>query len=178
MPRCAAASSVVAISEAYARIGRPRLNRRDHDDRTRGSVQDLVARWWWNYDEGNFDVLTGLLTEDVHFIVPHRHRRHRLRGVRAADYSGRDAVMAWQTDHRRNSPYPLRHNGTNVHITEQRGDEASFSSYIFVSQIVGGVSPLSTAIVNGRVRRQGDALLLAELEVVLDTMDSKVFTAR
>ena len=26
-------------------------------------VQDLVARWWWNYDEGNFDVLT---------IVAHR----------------------------------------------------------------------------------------------------------
>ncbi len=31
------------------------------------AVQDLVARWWWNYDEGNFDVLTLLLTDDVHF---------------------------------------------------------------------------------------------------------------
>ena len=26
-------------------------------------LQDLVARWWWNYDEGNFDVLKGLLTD-------------------------------------------------------------------------------------------------------------------
>ena len=30
-------------------------------------VQDLVARWWWNYDEGNFDVLASLLTDDAHF---------------------------------------------------------------------------------------------------------------
>ena len=141
-------------------------------------VQDLVARWWWNYDEGDFDVLTGLLTDDVHFSCRTDTGTTDYEEFVRADYSGRDAVMAWQTDHRRNSPYPLRHNGTNVHITEQRGDEARFSSYIFVSQIVGGVSPLSTAIVNGRVRRQGDALLLAELEVVLDTMDSKVFTGR
>ena len=37
-----------------------------------------------------------------------------------------------------------------------RGDEATFASYISVTQIVGGVSPLSTAIVNGRVRREDD----------------------
>jgi len=141
-------------------------------------VQDLVARWWWNYDEGNFDVLTGLLTDDVHFSCRTDTGTTDYEEFVRADHTGRDAVMAWQTDHRRNSPYPLRHNGTNVHITEQQADEARFSSYIFVSQIVGGVSPLSTAIVNGRVRRRGDALLLAELEVVLDTMDSKVFTDR
>ena len=72
-----------------------------------------------------------------------------------ADHRGRDAVMTWQTDHRLHSPYPLRHNGTNVHIVEQLGDEARFTSYIFVSQIVGGVSPLSTAIVNGVVAARG-----------------------
>ena len=31
------------------------------------TVQELVGRWWLNYDEGEFDVLTGLLTDDVHF---------------------------------------------------------------------------------------------------------------
>ena len=31
-------------------------------------VQDLVGRWWWNYDEGHFDGPRGsLLTDDVHF---------------------------------------------------------------------------------------------------------------
>ena len=142
------------------------------------AVQDLVARWWWNYDEGNFDVLTALLTDDAHFTCRTDTGTTDYEEFVRADYTGRDAVMAWQTDHRVNSPYPLRHNGTNVHITGQHGDEASFSSYIFVSQIAGGVSPLSTAIVNGRVRREGDVLLLAELEVVLDTMESKVFSER
>jgi hypothetical protein len=142
------------------------------------AVQDLMGRWWWNYDEGNFDVLAGLLADDAHFSCRTDTGTTDYEEFVRADYSGRDAVMAWQTDHRRHSPYPLRHNGTNVHIVEQEGDEARFSSYIFVSQIVGGVSPLSTAIVNGRVRRAGSSLLLAELEVVLDTMDSKPFAER
>ena len=86
--------------------------------------------------------------------------------------------MAWQTEHRRNSPYPLRHNGTNVHVLQQRGTEASFASYIFVSQIVGGVAPLSTGIVNGTVRREADTLRIARLEVVLDTIESKPFEQR
>jgi hypothetical protein len=141
-------------------------------------IQDLIARWWWNYDEGHFDVLTSLLTDDVHFSCRTDSGTTDYEDFVRADHRGRDAVMAWQTDHRLHSPYPLRHNGTNVHVVEQHGDEASFSSYIFVSQIVGGVSPLSTAIVNGRVRRAGDALLLAELEVVLDTTESKPFNER
>jgi hypothetical protein len=141
-------------------------------------VQDLVARWWWNYDEGNFDVLRSLLTDDVHFSCRTDTGTTDYEEFVRADQSGRDAVMAWQTAHRMNSPYPLRHNGTNVHIVEQRGDEASFASYISVSQIEGGVAPLSTAIVNGVVRREGGALRLAQLEVVLDTMESKLFSER
>jgi hypothetical protein len=141
-------------------------------------LQDLVGCWWWNYDEGNFDVLTSLLTADSHFTCRTDTGTTDYEDFVRADHTGRDAVMAWQTDHRLHSPYPLRHNGTNVHIVEQLGLEATFSSYIFVSQIAGGVSPLSTAIVNGRVRREGDALLLAELEVVLDTMESTPFNER
>jgi hypothetical protein len=142
------------------------------------ALQDLVAKWWWNYDEGHFDVLASLLTDDAHFSCRTDTGTTDYEEFVRADHRGRDAVMAWQTDHRVHSPYPLRHNGTNVHIVEQLDDEARFASYIFVSQIVEGVSPLSTAIVNGRVRREGDALLLAELHVVLDTMDSKPFSER
>jgi hypothetical protein len=146
------------------------------------AVQDLVGRWWWNYDEGNFEVLEKLLTSDVHFSCRTDTGATDYEDFVRADYSGREAVMAWQTDHRMHSPYPLRHQGVNVHIVEQRGNEATFASYIFVTQIVGGVSPLSTGIVNGIVRRSdetgGDALSIAELEVVLDTMDSKMFAER
>ena len=95
------------------------------------------------------------------------------------DYSGRDAIMAWQTDHRVNSPYPLRHNGSNTHVVARRGDDADFSSYIHVTQITAaGVTNLSSAIVNGTVRRVGDALCIADLEVVLDTRESVLFSQR
>jgi hypothetical protein len=47
-----------------------------------------------------------------------------------------------------------------------------------VTQIVGGVSPLSTAIVTGRVRREDDALRIAGLHVVLDTTESVAFNER
>ena len=142
-------------------------------------VLDLVARWWFNYDEGNFAVLPGLLSDDVHFSCRTDTGTTDYEEFVRADVRGRDAVMAWQTDHRVNSPYPLRHNGTNVHVVEQRNDEATFSSYILVTQIVGGaVSPLSTAIVTGAVRRAGDALVISELEVVLDTQDSVLFSVR
>jgi hypothetical protein len=142
------------------------------------ALHELVGRWWWNYDEGNFDVLRELLTGDAHFTCRTDTGTTDYEEFVRADYSGRDAVMAWQTDHRLHSPYPLRHNGTNVHVVEQQGDEATFASYLFVSQIVGGVAPLSTAVVHGRVRLEAGTLRLAALHVVLDTMDSKVFTDR
>jgi hypothetical protein len=141
-------------------------------------LQDLVGRWWFNYDEGNFKVLEDLLTDDVHFSCRTDSGATDYEEFVRADYTGRDEVMAWQTDHRIHSPYPLRHHGTNVHFVEQRGEEATFASYIFVSQILGGVSPLSTGIVNGKVRLDGDALRIAELEVVLDTTESKPFNER
>ena len=81
--------------------------------------------------------------------------------------------MEWQTEHRVASPYPLRHNGTNVHLTSSTETGADFASYIFVSQIVnGGVSPLSTGMVRGTARRMGDRLQIAALRITLDTMDS------
>jgi hypothetical protein len=135
-------------------------------------VQDLLGRWWFNYDQADFDVLRELLCHDAHFTCRTDSGTTDYEEFVRADYTGRDEVMAWQTDHRLHSPHPLRHNGTNVHIVDRQDDEAQFASYIFVSQIVGGVAPLSTAIVTGRVRREDGALRIAELHVVLDTMDS------
>jgi hypothetical protein len=144
-----------------------------------GEVQDLLGRWWWNYDEGNFHVLRGLLTNDTHFRCRTDTGATDYEEFVRANLHGRDEVMEWQQEHRTNSPYPLRHNGTNVHVVDQRGTEASFASYIHVTHLVAGqVTNLSSAIVNGLVRREADLLRLADLEVVLDTMDSVVFALR
>jgi len=142
-------------------------------------LQDTIGRWWWNYDEGNFAVLATLLTDDVHFSCRTDTGTTDFEEFVRADVRGRDAVMAWQTDHRMNSPYPLRHNGTNVHVVAQRDDEADFSSYIFVTHNTAvGVTNLSSAIVHGTVRRAGDAVRIAALEVVLDTRESVLFRDR
>src|SRR5205814_696806 len=133
--------------------------------------------WWWNYDEGNFDVLWSLLTEDVHFTCRTDTGTTDFEEFVRADVHGRDTVMRWQSEHRMNSPYPLRHNGTNVHIVEPRGEEASFASYIHVTQVVDmQVVGLPAGIVRGVERREADgALRIAALEVVLDTMTSRPF---
>ena len=144
-----------------------------------GQIQDLVSRWWWNYDQCNFDVLAGLLTSDMHFSCRTDTGTTDFEEFVRVDVTGRDTVMAWQTDHRVDSPYPLRHNGTNVHVVEQGDDGTAFASYIFVTQIVdGAVSNLSSGIVNGAVRIEDGELRIARLEVVLDTMHSVTFRDR
>ena len=142
------------------------------------ALADLLGRWWFNYDEGNFDVLTGLLTDDVHFTCRTDSDAVAWAEFAKADVSGRDSVMAWQIEHRRNSPYPLRHHGTNVHIVERRGNEATFASYIHVTQIVNETpASIPGGIVRGAVRDEADGLRICELAVVLDTMTSDVFSA-
>ncbi len=142
-------------------------------------VQETVGRWWWNYDEGNFDVLAALLTDDVHFVCRTDTGTTAFEEFVRADVRGRDDVMNWEIQHRTDSPYPLRHHGTNVHLTAHRADEADFSSYIHVTHNTAtGVTNLSSAIVNGTARRVGDAVLLSVLEVVLDTRESVLFSER
>ena len=36
---------------------------------------------------------------------------------------GRDTVMEWLSEHRKQSPYPLRHHATNVYRTGTDGDD-------------------------------------------------------
>ena len=143
-----------------------------------GALADLLGRWWFNYDEGNFDVLTALLTDDVHLTCRTDSDSVAWAEFAKADVAGRDKVMAWQIEHRRNSPYPLRHHGTNVHIVERRGNEATFASYIHVTHVVNETpASIPGGIVRGAVREDADGLRISELSVVLDTMTSDVFSA-
>jgi hypothetical protein len=142
-------------------------------------VAELLGRWWLNYDEGHFDVLESLLTDDAHFTSRTDTGKTDYEDFVRADYRGRQAIMAWQTQHRLDSPYPLRHMGVNIHITGRRGDDATFSSYLFVTHIAAGrVTNLSTAIVTGSARLDAGLARLSSLHVVLDTRTSVVFRER
>lgn len=141
------------------------------------ALADLLGKWWFNYDEGNFDLLLELLTDDVHFTCRTDTDTVAWAEFAKADMHGRDTVMYWQTEHRRASPYPLRHNGSNAHIVEQRGGSATFASYIYVTQIVNeSPAPIPGGIVRGVVRVEDGTLRIAEMHVVLDTMTSDVFS--
>ena len=142
------------------------------------ALHNLMGKWWFNYDEGNFEVMDQLLTDDARFTCRTDSDDVAWAEFARADVQGRDAVMEWQVDHRRNSPYPLRHHGANAHVVEQLGAEASFAMYINVTQVVNEMpSSLPGGVVRGTVRQVGEDLLIASMNVVLDTMTSELFSA-
>ena len=111
-------------------------------------AEELIGRWWFAYDQGLFDELNALVTEDVHFTVRTDTGKTDYEPFVNADVVGRSDVITWQTEHRLDSPTPLRHNGANLHLTGTIGEDVLFRSYIFVTQIVEGtVCNLSTAVV-------------------------------
>jgi hypothetical protein len=139
-------------------------------------VQSLIAGWWFEYDQGNFSVWPRYFTREARFCCRSDSGATEFEDFIRADVSGRDQVIAWQTDHRVNSPYPLRHNGTNVHLTSASNDRGEFRSYLLCTQIVGGsVSPLASGLCLGTVKEEDGELRFAELRVILDFTDSVVF---
>jgi hypothetical protein len=141
-------------------------------------VQNLIAGWWFDYDQGNFDVWPNYFTEDAHFSCRSDSKATSFEEFVTAEASGRDAVVAWNIEHRKQSPYPLRHNGTNVHVIAGDGDSCTFRSYIFVTQIVdASVAPLASGICLGSSRHENDRWKLADLRLILDFANSGVFSA-
>jgi hypothetical protein len=142
------------------------------------AVQNLVASWWFDYDQGDFDVWPAYFAPDAHFSCRSDSGQTEFEEFIRADVTGIDDLVAWQVEHRTNSPYPLRHNCTNVHLAAARAAGADFRSYLFVTQVVGGaVGNLASGICAGTVREHAGALRFADLRVVLDFTDSVTFGA-
>ena len=141
----------------------------------RFAAHELVHRYWFNYDEGNLDLLETFWTEDCHITSRTDTGDHPFESFIAADARGPDAV-AWTKDHRQHSPYPLRHNATNIHVTAERSDELDIESYLFVTQIIDGKpSALSSGIARFTLVRTADGYRVRRQEVVLDFIESAPF---
>ncbi len=142
-------------------------------------AQAALSRWWMAYDEGDFDTWPDLLAEDVGFRVRTDSGKTDWEEFIRADLSGRAEVLEWNTSHRMDSPYPLRHSCTNFVITESGDDEVAFASYLLVSQVDGVMpSPLPGGVCTGRIRRSGSGLVIADLELTLDMTASVTFRDR
>jgi hypothetical protein len=141
------------------------------------AVQSLIAGWWFDYDAADFDAWPRYFTPDARFSCGSDSGKTEFEEFIAADLSGRDDVIAWHVEHRNNSPYPLRHFGTNVHLVATRGDEADFRSYLFCTHIVDmAVANLASGRVLGTSRIEDGIARFAELRVVLDFTNSVQFT--
>lgn len=145
---------------------------------TAAEVTELLARYWTRYDAGDIDGLGPLLTEDARFVTRTDTGATDYEEFVRSDVTGRDAAVAWQRPHRADSPFPLRHCTTNVVADPDGSAAATFTSYLLVTQILGGKpDPISTAVVRGRVERSVEGVQFAVLEVVLDTAESVPFSS-
>jgi len=136
-------------------------------------LQEFIAGFWYQYDEAHFDQLALRYAEDVRYLTRSDSGASPFEELMSPELHGRDAVMEWLSEHRKQSSYPLRHHATNVHRTGTTGDITRARFYIFVNQIADFVPfAVSSGVVHVSVRRDAGNLVLTEMEVVLDTQNS------
>lgn len=140
---------------------------------TLSELQEFIGSFWFYYDEAHYDELAASYAEDVHYLTRSDSGASPFEDLMSPELHGRDAVMEWLSDHRKQSPYPLRHHATNVHRTGTDGDVTRARFYILVNQIANFVPfAVSSGVVNVGVRREGAGLVFTEMDVVLDATDS------
>jgi SnoaL-like domain len=149
------------------------LTRSMSHDITLPELQEFIAGFWYHYDEAHYDELAASYAEDAHYLTRSDSGASPFEDLMSPELHGRDAVMEWLSDHRKQSPYPLRHHATNVHRTGTEGDLTRARFYILVNQIANFVPfAVSSGVVNVGVRRDATGLVFTEMDVVLDATNS------
>ncbi|OBG34040.1 nuclear transport factor 2 family protein [Mycobacterium sp. E3198] len=142
-------------------------------DITLPELQEFIAGFWYHYDEAHYDEMAAAYAEDVHYLTRSDSGASPFEELMSPELNGRDEVMGWLSEHRKQSPYPLRHHATNVHRTGADGDVTRARFYIFVNQIANFVPfAVSSGVVNVGVRRGANGLEFTEMDVVLDATNS------
>lgn len=140
---------------------------------TLSELQEFIAGYWHAYDEADYDKMAAAKAENMRFITRSDSGASPFEELMSPELRGRDAVMEWLTEHRKQSPYPLRHHATNLHRTESDGDVTRARFYIFVNQIANFVPfAVSSGVADVAVRRGAHGLEFTEMEMVLDTTNS------
>ena len=139
-------------------------------------IQEFFAAFWFHYDSGHYEELTVRFAEDATYISRSESGTSPFEEILAAHLTGRDEIIAWLTEHREGSPYPLRHNGTNIHRTGMDGDVTAVRSYIFVTQVVNHVPfAVSSGVLETAIRRGSQGLEFTRFDLIMDTDNSVPF---
>ncbi len=143
------------------------------NDITLSELQEFIAGFWYHYDEAHYDELAASYSEDARYVSRSDSGASPFEELMSPKLRGRDAVMEWMSEHRKQSPYPLRHHATNVHRTGADGAITRARFYIFVNQIANFVPfAVSSGVAEVGVRRGGNGLEFTDMEVILDTTNS------
>ena len=143
----------------------------------RFAIHELIHRWWVNYDEGHLDVLEVLLTEDCHTSSRTELGNHPHEAFIASDNIGREATMQWKREHRRHSPYPLRHNADQRVRHRPSAATKSMSSPTSSSprSSTGSRAHSRADSCTGRWSGRDDGYRVKEQHTVLDSIESAPF---
>lgn len=136
-------------------------------------LQEFIAGFWYHYDEAHYDEMAAAYAENVHYLTRSDSGASPFEGLMSPELNGRDEVMGWLSEHRKQSPYPLRHHATNVHRTGTDDDVTRARFYIFVNQVANFVPfAVSSGVVNVAVRRGTNGLEFTDMDVILDATNS------
>ena len=143
------------------------------NDITLPELQEFIAGFWYHYDQAHYDELAARYAEDVHYVSRSDSGTSPFEELMSPELHGREAVMEWLSEHREQSPFPLRHHATNVHRIGTDGEVTRARFYILVNQIANFVPfAVSSGVVNVGVRRGTRGLEFTEMDVILDTTNS------
>jgi hypothetical protein len=148
------------------------------NDVTLSDLQEFIAEFWYHYDEANYDELAARYAENVRYVTRSDSGTGPFEELMSPELHGRAAVMEWMSEHRDQSPYPLRHHATNVYRTGADGDITHARFYLFVNQTANFVPfAVSSGVAKVGVRR-GAGLEFTDMDIVLDTTNSVLLSER
>lgn len=143
------------------------------NETTLSELQEFIGEFWYHYDEAHYDELAVRYADDVRYVTRSDSGASPFEELMSPELNGRDAVIEWLSQHREQSPYPLRHHATNIHRTGTDGASTRARFYILVNQIANFVPfAVSSGVVDVGVRRGDNGLEFTEMDVVLDATNS------
>ncbi|ORA16125.1 nuclear transport factor 2 family protein [Mycobacterium asiaticum] len=150
------------------------------EDITLPELQEFIGGFWYHYDEAHYDELAARYADNIRYVSRSDSGASPFEELMSPELRGRDEVLQWLTEHREQSPYPLRHHATNVHRIGSDGDVTRARFYLFVNQIANFVPfAVSSGVAEVGVRRGGThGLEFTEMDVVLDTTNSELLSVR
>jgi hypothetical protein len=138
------------------------------------AVQNLLASWWYHYDEANFAQWPDHFCDEIDYQSRSDTGHSGFEEVVRWGHRGRKQLLEGLGRHRAMGSYPVRHLCLNVHMTAARADEADFRYYLLVTRVAAEQAvPIATANCEGTARLIDGEARIARMLSVFDLTESR-----